>query len=114
MKKLLLAAALMLTSFGAFADEFDDLVKELRDTAPAGCSVRAAKKYRVIFADCKVPDKRLPTDAELASVKTALLNEWRKTPQISAVLKDNDISVFINYVGRDGTIRTIIIAPADI
>ena len=118
MKKLLLIAALIFASYGAFADEFDDLVTYIQEDSKSQngiASIRAAKEYGIIFMDIKFPGSRKLSAEELDGGKKKIINEWRSgIPEFLAKVKKLRLVIIINFINEDREIFTMIVTPDDL
>ena len=120
MKKLLLAAALLFASYGAFADQFDDLVTMLRRNGEKqGWVVRSNKVGRTIFIDIKLPQTGegvTLTQAQFDELKPMFVEMFRKSVKEENVpaFKSWNITIQWNFVTTDGKVFKLAIAPRDL
>lgn len=115
MKKLILIAALLFASYGAFADEFDDFVGEMRERAEnKGNSVRVDKARRIIFMDYKLAGRKSFTEAELAGVREFVMKGLRGDKRFAALIKKYGVTVLYNYISTDQNVFTIVVTPNDL
>ena len=118
MKKLLLVAALLFASFGAFADEFDDIVAGVKkDCTAQGWQVRSDKAKRIIFFEIKVPAaSEGVTQAQFDEMKPMLVKSFKGGAKAegAAALKKLNITLQFNFVTTDGKVFRTVISPADL
>lgn len=118
MKKLLLIAALLFASYGAFADEFDDLVTVLRNNgAKQGWTVRSVKEKRIIFIDMKLPNASDGvTQAQFDEIRPMFVDVFKKSIKEENVpaFKKWNITIQFNFITTDGKTFKLVIAPRDL
>ena len=106
MKKLFLIAALMFASFGAFADDFDDLVAiNRRAAAKVGWGFRADYERRLLCFDIKFSeDVKAFTRRELEDFKREFILSFRKNadPEIVDRMRMAKVTMVIHLVMADG------------
>ena len=116
MKKLFLIAALMFASFGAFADEFDDVVRALQGNS-AGLKVSANRAQRVIYIDFNLPpDVTSATSDDLAEFKAEFIKSFRSSSRGNgpAVMKRVGASFCINLIMTNGRVLRVRITPDEL
>ena len=118
MKKLLLAAALLFASFGAFAEDdvFDNFVEGMRkELAPQGMKVTSDKAKRIVTIELKLPaDVKAISQEEAAMIKKELIGELTKNSDVAAVLQALKITMIYNFVLVDGATVKVKVTPADL
>ena len=115
MKKLLLIVALLFASYGAFADEFDDIVAAMRQTShQTGWKVRSNRATRTITFDIKLPpDVQSASPKDLADFKEAFVPEFRKSagPRGVALIKRNRVTMVFRLILTNGRIYRVVVRP---
>ena len=116
MKKLLLIAALLFASYGAFADEFDDFVAGMRkDLRAEGVKVRSNKSTRTVFLDIKFPiESSQITPEVLAEMKRILIKPIKDDPRAVAELKDLRVTLVYNIISTDGRVFKIRVRSSEL
>ena len=118
MKKLLLIVALLFASYGAFADQFDDLVNLLRSNGEKqGWTVRSNKVKRIVFIDMKLPAASDGvTQEQFNEVKPMFVDVFKKSLKEENVpgFKKLNITIQFNFVTTDGKYFKLVIAPRDL
>ena len=123
MKKLLLIAALLFASYGAFAEEmindFDALVVVLKtQLEKQGVEVRSDRATNTIFFDSKVPKpSNGVTQEQLDAMKPVMIRGMKdrdkdgKTVQLFKRLK---IKLVYNFVTTDGVKYQLVISHEEL
>ena len=122
MKKLLLAAALMLTSFGAFADEFDDFVKKMQaGVNKKGIELVVFKRERVILLNGKFPmkfselnEQQLRLFSNIDEFKRMTVEEFRKHPVFMNMVRKYHTTLVYNFIFADFKVASMVITPDDL
>jgi len=118
MKKLLLIAALLFASYGAFADEFDDIVNLFKvGAAQQGWKVRGDKPKRIIFIDIKLPmDGELVTQEVFDLIKPMVIENFRKElgPDGIAMIRSYRLTLCLNFITNDGKILKLVLSPTEL
>ena len=112
MKKLLLIAALMFASFGAFAEEdiFDVFVTEMKKNE--AFTVRADKPHRIIFIDIKLPEEAIVlSDEQMSELRSEMLRNLR---DVSEAVKAIGGTIIYNFITANGKIYSLVCAPSDL
>ena len=119
MKKLLLTAALLFASLGAFAAEkeepeelrlFDRFVSELKKKAPEDADVRGDREHRFVYLDLQMPvASTAPFDISAAREGVAMY--LKGAAELFKTLK---ITVLVNFVTTDRKIRTVVVTPQEL
>lgn len=110
MKKFLLAAALLFAFHAVFADDFDDFVKGMKEDG--GLTVRADKPHRMIFLDTRFETAASLTEEQIAEIKSELLKAL--AGDTAAVIKALNVTIVVNYIMKDGSIHSVVIASGDL
>ena len=111
MKKLLLIAALLFASFGAFADDFDTFVEAMK--TENSVVIRADKPHRIIFIDTKLSDDIVSlSDEEIAEIKKELFKAAKGDDP--SVVKDLNVTIISNFITKDGKIYSVVISSGDL
>ena len=122
MKKILLSAALLFASYGAFADDYDDFVHELRNklgevTKNLGgpkAAVRADKPHRIVFIDFWMPDDlRRTTPEEDAEIRRTMIEQFKNDDSADAI-RELNVTLVYNYISKKGRIVSVVISSADL
>lgn len=118
MKKLFLIAALLFASYGAFADEFDDIVILLRSNGEKqGWRIGANRSRRIVSIDLQLPVAGLGvTQEQFDLLKPTFVEMFRKSlneENVSAFKKLN-ITIQFNFVTTDGEVFKLVIYPRDL
>ena len=118
MKKLLLIAALLFASYGAFADEFDEFVSLLRDNVTKqGWKMRADKAKRIIYIEGKLP---CPSDGMTQEIfdelRPMLIGAFKQNLREENVpeFKKLNITIVFKIITTDRKFFTLKIAPRDL
>ena len=106
MKKLLLIAALLFASYGAFADDFDEIVDAFRSgAAKAGWGFQVNYQRRVVFFDIKFSENvKAFTRKELEDFKREFIKSFSRNagPNAVARIKENHVIMVVHLVMADG------------
>ena len=109
MKKLLLIAALLFASYGAFADDFDLFVAGMRESGVG--MVRTDKSHRIVFLDVKADFESL-SDQELAEIKSMILKGM--PAENAAIIRELNVTIVFNYISKNGKIYSVVITSSDL
>ena len=106
MKKLLLIAALIFASYGAFADDFDDVAELFRrNAAKVGWGYRVDRAKRMVFFDIKFTENvKSFTRQDLADFKREFIISFKKGagPNGVAKIKRARLTMVLKLTMADG------------
>ena len=118
MKKLLLIAALLFASYGAFADQFDDFVIMLRQAGKQqGWVIRSNRARRIAIIEAKLPcASDGMTQEQFNEFKPMFVEMFKKSLKAENIptFKSLNIAIQFNIITTDGKIFKLVIAPRDL